>query len=38
LEKEMLYTLLKIAPRDPLGQGGAVLATALKQVRQGLAA
>jgi hypothetical protein len=38
LEKELLYTLLKLAPADPLGRGGVVLAKALRQLRQGLAA
>jgi hypothetical protein len=38
LEKELLYTMLKLAPRDPLGRGGVVLAKALQQVRQDLAA
>jgi hypothetical protein len=38
LEKELLYTLLKLAPGDPLGKGGVVLAKALQQVRQSLAA
>ena len=38
LEAELLRTLLKVAPTDPLGKGGAVLAKALQEVRQGLAA
>jgi hypothetical protein len=38
LEKELLYTLLKLAPTDPCGRGGVVLAKALQQLRQGLAA
>jgi hypothetical protein len=38
LEKELLYTLLKVAPRDPTGHGAAILAKALRELRQGLAA
>jgi hypothetical protein len=38
LEKELLYTLLKVSPRDPCGQGATILAKALRELRQGLAA
>ena len=38
LEASVLRTCLQLAPRDPLGQGVAVLAKALQQVRQDLAA
>jgi hypothetical protein len=38
LEAAVLRTCLQLAPRDPLGQGGAVLAKALQRVRQDLAA
>jgi hypothetical protein len=38
LEASVLRTCLQLAPRDPLGQGGEVLAKALQQLRQGLAA
>ena len=38
LEAQLLRTCLQLAPADPLGQGVAVLAKALQQVRQGLAA
>jgi hypothetical protein len=38
LEASVLRTCLQLAPRDPLGQGGAVLAKALQQLRQDLAA
>jgi hypothetical protein len=38
LEAELLRTLLKVAPADPLGKGGVVLAKALRQLRQDLAA
>jgi hypothetical protein len=38
LEKELLYTLLKIKPADPTGQGATILGKALRELRQGLAA
>jgi hypothetical protein len=38
LEASVLRTCLHLAPRDPLGQGGEVLAKALQQLRQDLAA
>ena len=38
LEAEILRALLKLAPRDPLGKGGTLLAKALRQLRQDLAA
>jgi hypothetical protein len=38
LEAAVLRTCLALAPRDPLGKGGVVLAKALQQVRQDLAA
>jgi hypothetical protein len=38
LEKELLYTLLKVAPRDPCGQGAVILGKALREVRAQLAA
>jgi hypothetical protein len=38
LEASVLRTCLQLAPRDPLGKGVAVLAKALQQVRQDLAA
>jgi len=37
-EQELLYTLLQVAPCDPLGKGRVVLAKALRLLRQDVAA
>jgi hypothetical protein len=38
LEASVLLTLMKLAPRDPTGQGATILAKALRELRAGLAA
>jgi hypothetical protein len=38
LEAELLRTLMQVAPRDPTGHGATILAKALQQLRQDLAA